>query len=323
MAIKLNYVEGFGMNPNDCQVLYFSFYSPTSSPPIVLCSVLYLICFGSILLSSELFFLFRYNDSTKNDEFEDQSTSDDTCVTQLWFRNIGGVCVHMAIFCKLWRAYKVAQFRKNQKILPKHVIGPFVGMLVAVIALTIAQTILDPPVWQVRKFLVLNESVENIGSCMSSDYIALSDSDTDASGNSYVWIEIVTFCLTILSLLVMLCMAYVTRKIPEHISDSRRVFHAVFTGLCLSATMFVLSWIGYWVGKYGLVVLAGSLRHFFDAIVYAGFLVVPKLYAVWCDQRSSKRQQDSEGNHGSPTMTTPPKSRGGGRVFVSGLNPAS
>lgn len=286
-------------------------------------------------MSSELFFLFRYNDSTENDEFEDQSTSSDTCIAQLWLQNIGSVCVHMAIFCKLWRAYKVTQFRKNQKILPKHVIGPFVGMLVAVIALTITQTILDPPVWQVREL--------NVGSCMSSYHIALSDSETDTdtddfNGKSYIWIEITTFCLFFLILLVMLCMAYVARKIPEHISDSRRVFYTVFTGLSVSVTMYGISWIGIWANRFGLMVVSSSLRYFFDAIIYVGFLVVPKLYAVWCEHQQSRKAQQAlegnigkptttstsaEGNHGSPTVTTPPKSKAGGRVFVSGLNPAS
>jgi hypothetical protein len=252
----------------------------------------------------------------------------------------------MAVFCKLWRAYKVAQFRKNQKILPKHVIGPFVGMLVAVIALTITQTILDPPVWKVREFPVMNASVENVGSCMSSDYIELFDSETDtdtddSNGKSYIWIEITTSCLYFLILLLMIFMAYVARKIPEHLSDSRRVFYAVCTGLCVSLTMYGLSWIGIWTNRFGLMVVSGSLRHFFDAIVYVGFLVLPKLYAVWCEhQQRRKAQQALEGNigkptttstsrttaernHESPTVTTPTKSKGGGRVFVSGLNPAS
>ncbi len=262
--------------------------------------VLYLICFGSMLLSSELFFLFRYR-------FTESSVRDDTCVAQLWFRNIGSVCVHMAIFCKLWRAYKVAQFRKNQIILPKHVIVPFVVMLLAVISVTIVQTVTDPPEWQLRR----GPDGMIVGMCLPGSVSELSMREMDLR------IEITTVVLQFLCLSIMLVMAYVTRKIPEDISDARRVFWAVVFGIFLSLIMTGLFWVGVFVEEYFLSAISRSLRYFFDGIIFVAFLIVPKIYAVWCENR--KKRNGTRTNSAAATST----SRGRGLVHVSGIDPTS
>jgi hypothetical protein len=122
--------------------------------------VLYLVCFGCILLSSQLYFIIvtKYasnevkdtnNDGKITDEDIHPAYLDANCIAQMWFDNVGLIIIYMAIFCKLWRAYKVTRFRRNIKILPKHVIYPFVVILTAVIVLTIAQTILSTFIWHV------------------------------------------------------------------------------------------------------------------------------------------------------------------------------
>ena len=280
-------------------------------------------------MSSEIFFFFRYKNSTGT-SFEEQSTLDTTCVVELWFRNIGSVCVHMAIFCKLWRANKVSQFRRNQIILPKHVIGPFVAMLVAVIALTIAQTILDPPKWRIP-VLDLGEinangtteetaALTNVATCMSSGFnawdVALGN-QARSGYTGYAWIEITEFLLSLLSLIIMLYMAFVTRKIPEDISDSRQVFRTVFVSLGVGVTMFGLYWLGRWVNSYELSVIARSLGSFLHATVYVGFLVMPKIYSVWRDRHNDGQQQSKE-SQGPSTINS--HKRGRGTTYVSGIS---
>jgi len=253
---------------------------------------LYLVCFGSFLLSSELFFLFRYG-------FVKPSVRDATCVAQLWLRNIGSVCVHMALFCKLWRAYKVAQFRKNQVVLPKHVIGPFLIMMAAVIAVTIAQTIVDPPVWQVREDPTFN----HVAICLprSMDFSSIS------AGR--LWVELTTSGLMFLSLALMLIMAYITRNIPQDISDSRRVFQAVISNIVLMLFATTLFWLGVLRDNMGLSAFSRTLRYFFDAIIYVGLLVVPKILGVW---REKHRTTTAD--------PTPITVTGRGHVHVSGLD---
>ncbi len=263
-------------------------------------SVLYLICFGSILLSSEMFFLFGYN-------FMNASTRDDSCVAQLWFRNIGSTCVHMAIFCKLWRAYKVAQFRKNQVVTPQHVIVPFIVLILAVIGVTIAITITDPPVWH------LSYGVEqiNIGMCLPESVNTLSIHE------KHFKIEVTTVILQLVCLAMMLAMAYVARHIPEDISDARRVFWAVMAGFLLSAISYGLFWIGAWLDNSGLSAFSTSLRYFCDGIIFVAVLIVPKIYAAWQDTRNPPS------NSARTTISMiGTSSRGRGQVHVSGLAPA-
>jgi hypothetical protein len=279
-------------------------------------SVLYLICFGSLLISVELFLLLRTGDI-------DQSLKDATCIVEIWVRNIGYVCLYMAIFCKLWRAYKVAQFRKNQIILPKHVIGPFVVMLMAVIAVTITQTILDPPVWQAK----VVPGIGNVGLCLPSASYASLIGDRKSNSlinNPYIWIEITEHSLLLLCLTMMLLMAYKARRIPENISDSRKVFQAVFTSVFLSFLMIGLDWVGRQISNMSMLIFARSLRHFFDAILYVGFLVVPKIYIVWREKRIRTGSDVTDGRLPNSILSTSrAESGGGGRVYVRGVDLAS
>ena len=276
-----------------------------------------------MLLSSELFLLFRYGST-------DESLRDDTCVAELWCRNIGNVCVRMAIFCKLWRAYKVAKFRKNQIVMPRHVIGPFIVMMVAVIIVTICQTVLDPPGWREKEIPSLNNTT--IGMCLPSGLELSKDSQMvpnemseAVSGSRFLWIEITYTILTFLSLVVVLAMAYVTRKLPQDISDSRRVFQAVFSTLLLTAFMYALFWVGVGVNSYGLSAFSRSLIFFFDATVFVGFLVVPKIYKVWLQKRETSQSSSEEikGRLPNASMATTMTDMGKGKVFVGGLHPSS
>lgn len=229
----------------------------------------------------------------------------------------------MAIFCKLWRAYKVAQFRKNQIILPKHVIGPFVVMLMAVIAVTIAETILNPPVWHAK----VVPGIGNTGSCFPPASNATSIGDLKSKSlidNPYIWIEITEHSLQLVCLIMMLLMAYKARRIPENISDSRKVFQAVFTSLFLSFLMIGLDWVGRQISNMSMLIFARSLRPFFDAILYVGFLVVPKIYIVWRDKRSRMGSDVTDGRIPNSILSTSrAESGGGGRVYVRGVDLAS
>lgn len=72
--------------------------------------VLYLICFGCILMSSQIFFLFRYDVFGVNDDGEtrNQKLLDATCVADMWFTNIGAILIYM-VCC--YATYSKASFQ--------------------------------------------------------------------------------------------------------------------------------------------------------------------------------------------------------------------
>lgn len=275
--------------------------SPYMTMPV---PVLQLVCFGSFLSASDIFLLFRY-------QTEDQLLRDSTCVAELWLYNLGTVVVHMAVFCKLWRAYKVAQFRKNQTVLPQHVIWPFLLMMVAVIAVTITQNIIDPPIWQER----IDSDLEYVAMCLPKSL------DIHSMNGPDFWIDLTIIALQLLSLLLMSIMAWITRKIPEDISDSRHVFYAIVANIAMMIVTSIIFWIGLSRNQSGLTSISRSIRYFFDATIYVGVLVVPKIYNVW-----SEKHRTSSTTGASSIDSTPKKSSGsggrGGQVHVRGLNAA-
>ena len=107
------------------------------------------------------------------------------------------------------------QFRRRQ-VFVRHVIGPFIVLLLLVIACLTVWTIFDPLQWD-RRTLVVDEYgfvVESYGSCQSKNW------------------EPFTFSLVsvgLFSTLITLFMAWKTRDIPDRFASSKYIFYTVFT----------------------------------------------------------------------------------------------
>jgi hypothetical protein len=225
-------------------------------PPFI-----YLLCFGSSLVGASLFF-------TAIDESSGHSLDvlDFCCVASSWFSYIGSIIIYMALFCKLWRVQKVTRFRKGQVILVRHVIWPFVTMLLTVIGVLIAYTIKDPSHWT-REDDMGSEEQLTYGHCdRSSVYGFVLDG------------------LVLASVFMVLWMSCLTRDVPESISDSRRVRQT----LCWQAVLGIMSFLVLILSNIlesspsfytGLLVL-----DFFSAILAVAFVVVPKIYYVHVQQ---------------------------------------
>jgi hypothetical protein len=312
---------------------------------------LYLICFGCILLSSQIYFYIITNsadhiiddivvvddtnnsnttttttttdntptvvvsneDNNNNDTNQHPSYLDATCVGELWFDNVGIILIYMSLFCKLWRAYKVTRFRRNVKILPKHVIYPFVVILAAVIALTIAQTILDPPRWVLQEFTDVTDflppsngtgtgstTTTTFGVCRTHYQIeedgiefffndteptitTYDDSDSDSA--RYGWIPASITWLQAISFLIVLGMAFILRNIPEDISDSRNVCHALCANCCCAGSLITIWAIGYALKNLTIMVSSRGLRKSFEVYALIGYLIFPKIYAVCYEKK--------------------------------------
>lgn len=57
----------------------------------------------------------------------------------------GNIFVYMALFAKIWRIQKVAQFRRHQNVQVRHVIWPSILMESITIGVLAAWALVDPP----------------------------------------------------------------------------------------------------------------------------------------------------------------------------------
>ena len=154
---------------------------------------LYMLCFGALLLALPIIFM----------SFDEQSWSvealNNSCIVQTWLKFLGILIVNMALFSKLYRVEKVTQIRRGQRIHVKHVMKPFIALIVTALIILIVWTIVDPPYWTRDDVLV--------GYCHQELAFAI---PLDVA--------------IILSVSIALWWALKTKELPEDISDSRRVF---------------------------------------------------------------------------------------------------
>lgn len=228
---------------------------------------LYLICFGSILLSSSTYF-------TAFDESVGRTATamDKSCVAQKWFQYMGNIITYMSLFCKLWRVHKVTQFRRGQRILIQHVIAPLVVALVCAVGLLIAWTIQDPPNWSTQA------PVDTFGDGWHDESVSIC-----VEGSSIYFFATAT--LFFVAVGIALWMAWKTRHVREDISDSRRVCQALGAHVVLLILGFILSIVAsvlqnatvYYASNFFLVIV-GSLTT-------VSFLVVPKIYYVRYEEK--------------------------------------
>jgi hypothetical protein len=122
----------------------------------------------------------------------------------------------------------------------KHVVGPFAAILVATIAILFAYTFVDPPVW-VRD--PLGNSDSTFGRCEPS-----------------TWFQVVLDLLLFVTVAISAQQAWQTRKLPEDISDAKRVWHT------LAAHLAIL------IGKHNVA------REIYDPLMERGS---NKFYGSW------------------------------------------
>ncbi|KAG7361430.1 7 transmembrane sweet-taste receptor of 3 GCPR domain containing protein [Nitzschia inconspicua] len=237
---------------------------------------LYLICFGSILVSIPLYF-YALDETTGLSA----NQLSGFCIASIWFRYTGYLVVYMSMFCKLLRVYKVMQFRRNQVIKIKHVMCPFVTVMVAIVGLLIAMTVTDPPTWTREVFLVdeddgaippfiLEKANHEYGFCRESSSFDFAIS-----------------LLLIASILISAIMSCKTRHLPPDISDSRRVCQALWCHLILSVLGVVGGVAGFIVGSISVTTLIQVGVEFLSVLAIISLLIFPKMFLVWRDSQAS------------------------------------
>ena len=195
-----------------------------------------MICFGSFLLSVSLYFEAGMIEDIPNIPWE---VLDKLCVFQFCCLYCGILIVLVAIICKLWRAEKVFQFRKGQKVLVRHVLWPMVFILVAEFALLITATFVSPPSWgevlmdpfdkaMMNTNITLVDSSEKIPRCF-----AMPDPAETA-------LRVSSHILILVALILVLWMAYHTRDIPEEVVDTKRVYYLMICHFLLYIPFLLL-----------------------------------------------------------------------------------
>lgn len=102
--------------------------------------------------------------------------------------------------------------RRRQKIEVKHVIAPFIGIIVVEIVLLFAYTFTMPPVW-VRDALLTGA--------------------TDGRCEPQAWFDIPMNLLLVVAVAISVWQAWKTRTLPEDISDAKRVWQTLIAHLIL------------------------------------------------------------------------------------------
>ena len=222
-----------------------------------------------------------------------QESLDASCIAWIWCASVGEIIVYMALVCKLWRVEKVCQFRKGQKILVKHVIWPFIVVVLVAIGVLVAWTVASPPYFKQGTTTGLDGELYSVGICYFKD------------GGTY---QLVLTIIFVFSISVALWLSLKTRKLPEALSDSRRVWQTLIVNLILGMILFVINLIFVAVplssasasdnatssnssstsvpvnSLHTGIYLSNVFYQFFAAMTSIGFLVIPKIYYVRYEQ---------------------------------------
>jgi len=176
-----------------------------------------------------------------------------------------GICmVDLSLFFKLYRVYKVTQFRRVETIRPQHIRLPFVlGMMVS-LAFSLVQV------------CFALESDSCVGDCVFPK-------GEDKSKISAA----INFTINSLFRLGILVFAYKLRNVDESIGDTRRIMRHSFFMFFIKIPWSILCFADrlsetkirpiLFFSMWALVAMAGP-----------AFLVLPRMYLVWYKQEYGK-----------------------------------
>jgi len=287
---------------------------------------LFLICFGALLISISLYF-----DAGCIEEIPGITWAvlDRLCILQLWSLYLGILVVLMALICKLWRAEKACQFRKNQRILVQHVIRPFAAIVLLEMSLLVVSTTVCPPYWQ--EILMDPNGDHSALALVNKETIStITGVDgTEASLDDLMpkcfysplpvmtALKAISHIFIVVSQVIVVWMGYQTRNLSDDLVDTDQVFFMMVFQLALYVPFLLL--------EYG-VIPSGRAYHYCSLIfpfcfsmLAIGFLIAPKVYCVFYQKRHG---QYPERRFSRFSSTSRMSVVGSGRVHVSGVGPS-
>ncbi|CAB9513893.1 Metabotropic glutamate receptor-like protein [Seminavis robusta] len=167
------------------------------------------ICLGIFIMSSTILPL-SFDDGIISPEQCSQM-----CISQPWLFSIGCTILFSVLFSKLWRINRLLHAPRFERLMvtEKDVMGPFLVLFTANVALLLTWTLVDPLQWTRRP--VEDEPWKTYGSCSSN-------------GIGYVFMGLIG--LLLLTALLMACyQAYKARDISDEFSEGKNLGLALFT----------------------------------------------------------------------------------------------
>jgi len=198
-----------------------------------------------------------------------------------WLWYLGVFTILTILICKLYRVHKVTRFRRNQKVLPQHVLGPFAVALIVGIAIMTTVQILAP-----KQYVV---SSPETGSFPYCQYAGLNDKTVVEyyAENSMMWyILLLEFGLAVF--------AWKLRDVNEEIGNSRRIIALLIFEVMKNAIGTILVVCAIILGpelgytEVDLIFFDFILREtleFLHATDSIAFIICPIMYHVWYQRK--------------------------------------
>jgi len=244
---------------------------------------LYSVCFGAILiLIGQAFYLaVPIIDKDADGEIITESTIGLNLLCQLfgWFMILGDIVTYTALLCKMYRTMKLTQqpLRRGLRILPRHVLGPYVAIVLITIALLIAWSLSDPIKYMTIEYQDTNATV---GFCNTQ------------LGTSYPYYISMIWFIVIVQL-VLLILACKIRNINQEIGDSKRIFRLLLFHLVVNGiSSILLGTVNQWgleaSTSYTITAVLVILTPTLIAIAAICFLIVPRMYYIWYERKHGR-----------------------------------
>lgn len=228
------------------------------------------------ILSFEIAAIFLTLPSLPNANSRFSIGMDVSCDLYEWFWFLGHCTVHAILICKLYRTYKVVQFRRGQKILARHVFGPFALILSVPMGVLLAKQILFPT------------RVEELKSEVTGETIQVCDfGRTHGQLTFYLSQQLIYFLLT-LSVMAFACKL---RNVDEEIGDTRRIISLcvlnIITYAAFGTSFLTIEHFRNDLGEvftFQVEMLAFALLDFYHMVSSPMVLVFPRIYYVWYER---------------------------------------
>ena len=244
--------------------------------------MLIVMCVGSLIVGTSVACrAIVYSTVTETNDTEPTPGLDFVCNLSEWLVYSGVLTILTVLICKLYRVHKVMQFRRNRKVLHRHIFGPFLVAQLVGIGLMTTRQILAP-----RKYAVLRTE----GGVFPYCDVLIRGLD-DQWTQLYVELMHVYFILLQIGIVVF---AWKLRHVNEDIGNSRRILKLVLfevtknvVGVAADLIVFFYGHKNDWdeVELYTFLFTTGESMVFLHAIDAAAFIIWPIMYYVWYERK--------------------------------------
>ena len=229
-----------------------------------------------------------YEDDGSGDPYQTPAVVNIVCCNLMtWCMYIGYATTFTPLLCKIYRIKLITDqpLRRGLKVLPRHVAGPYILAMVITVGSLIVWTVLDPYKYEVHETDPFVH--ENLGTCSVVMFVHT----WQLSTYTLIFMGIILNSLLSVILEKLVVLTYQIRNINPELGDSQRIFRLVIFFL-VSHILWVISVVIVRSTKsmegstrYVILNFLSVLALFIDSVGIIYFIVVPRLYFVWYQQK--------------------------------------